>query len=98
TYHLHSETGEPLFSFSNASANMNLAKGLNKIKCTFPQNFLMAGTYYLSFFFIRDKAIAEFVEKDIMSFTISDSERELGTYMGKEPGFIKPKFLWENNI
>lgn len=95
TYHLNNELGEPLFSFSNAN-NVNLKKGKNKIICNFPENFLQSGNYYLSLFIVFDQREPIFIEKDIFPFTIIDGGRELGIYMGREPGYIKPKFEWQN--
>ncbi|HLA56994.1 MAG TPA: hypothetical protein VK623_12890, partial [Flavobacterium sp.] len=68
--------------------------GLNKIKCTLPEGFLNIGTYYLSVYIIENAKSTLFVEKDIMSFNIQEGERSIGSWMGKEPGFIKPKFDW----
>jgi len=36
-----------------------------------------------------------FVEKDIISFNIQEGKRNIGGWMGREPGFIKPVFEWE---
>jgi lipopolysaccharide transport system ATP-binding protein len=95
TYHLNNELGEPLFSFSNAN-NVNLKKGNNKITCNFPQDFFQSGNFYLSLFIVVDQKKGIFIEKDIFPFTIVDGGRELGAYMGREPGYIKPQFEWQN--
>ena len=42
--------------------------------------------------------INEYLETDIFHFSIVDGIREIGTYMGREPGYIKPKFKWSNSI
>jgi len=97
TYHLYSETGEALFSFSSSSM-AQLQEGANKLICKFPESFFQSGTYYLSFYFVIDKRESTFSEKDIMRFTVIDGGRAMGVYMGREPGFIKPKFKWENII
>jgi lipopolysaccharide transport system ATP-binding protein len=95
TYVLNNENGEPLFTFSHVSKQVKLKNGLNYIKCTLPKGFLNIGTYYLSVYLIQDSKTAPFVEKDIMSFDIQVGERNVGGYLGKEPGFIKPEFEWE---
>jgi lipopolysaccharide transport system ATP-binding protein len=98
TYHLYNEMGEAMFSFSHADENSAaLQSGENKLKCVFPKSFFQSGQYFLSFYCIQDKRSAIFVEKEILSFTVVDSGRELGVYMGKEPGFIRPKFMWSNS-
>ena len=35
------------------------------------------------------------MEKDIVSFCVVEGGRELGSYMGREPGSIRPTFKWE---
>jgi lipopolysaccharide transport system ATP-binding protein len=96
TYHLYNEMGEALFSFGS-QGHAHLKTGKNKIVCTFPAGFFQAGQFFLSFFFVEDRKRSIFVERDIMSFTIIDGNRELGVYMGKEPGSIRPKFKWTVN-
>jgi len=96
TYHLYNEMGEEMFSFSNAKDGVNLRQGNNRIKCFFPKDFFQSGQYFLSLFIVKDKREAVFIEKDIVSFTVIDGGRELGIYMGREPGYIKPTFNWQN--
>jgi lipopolysaccharide transport system ATP-binding protein len=97
TYHLYNEMGEAMFSFSHTEEDgKDMHVGNNKLTCIFPKSFFQSGQYFLSFLLIQNKKSAYFVEKDIISFTVVDGGRELGVYMGKEPGFIRPKFKWEN--
>jgi lipopolysaccharide transport system ATP-binding protein len=95
TYHLYNEMGEALFSFANTE-DATLRNGENELKCIFPANYFQSGNYYLSLFFVEDKRRSIFIEKDIISFTVVDGGRELGVYMGREPGFIRPVFEWQN--
>lgn len=99
TFHLYNELGEALFSFSNVAEADRLKYGYNELTCKFPSSFFQSGQYFLSFFFVKDKREALFIENDILSFTIVDGSRDLGVYMGREPGYIKPQFNWilENN-
>jgi lipopolysaccharide transport system ATP-binding protein len=98
TYHLYNEMGEAMFSFSNAKDGIMLKQGNNQLKCFFPKDFFQSGQYFLSLFVVKDLREAIFVEKDIVSFTVIDGGREMGVYMGREPGYIKPNFKWENLI
>ena len=86
--------GEPMFAFSHNHI-LKLKPGRNRVVCNFPKSFFNSGTYYLSFFFIKNSVGAVFIEKDVTNFSIIDAPRELGVYMGREPGDIKPKFNWE---
>ena len=94
TYHLYNEMGEAMFSFSNRNNDLKLKSGHNELTCKFPSSFFQSGQYFLSLFIVEDKRKAIFIEKDIMSFTIVDSGRDIGVYMGMEPGYIKPQFEW----
>lgn len=95
TYHMYNEMGEPMFSFSNDDKSM-LKVGHNILTCYFPEGFLQSGQYFLSFFIVENKKRAIFIEKDILSFVVVEAGREIGVYMGREPGYIKPKFHWIN--
>ena len=95
TYVLKDINGEALFTFSTAGV-LPLQKGKNKLVCSFPKGFLNIGNYYLDLYLIEDARRAVFHEPDIMAFTIQEGGRPLGTWMGKEPGFIKPIFNWIN--
>ncbi|WP_291128909.1 polysaccharide ABC transporter ATP-binding protein [Flavobacterium sp. UBA7682] len=94
TYVLNNEYGETLFTFSHSNSGSKLKQGLNKINCKLPEGFLNIGSYYLTFYVIENSKTTLFVEKDILTFTIQEGERPIGSWMGKEPGFIKPKFQW----
>ncbi|KRD07473.1 ABC transporter [Flavobacterium sp. Root901] len=94
TYHLYNEIGEAMFSFSNAG-NFFLKNGINDLSCNFPKSFFQSGQYFLSLFIVEDSKQPIFVENDIIAFTVVDSGRELGTYMGREPGYIRPQFEWK---
>ena len=96
TYLLYNELGEPLFSFSSKD-NIKLKKGTNKLTCIFPENFFQSGNYSLSLFVVVDKRTAIYIENDIFIFTVVDRARDLGVYMGREPGYIRPQFKWAND-
>lgn len=97
TFHLINEQGDALFSFTHAhNSDVNLRKGKNLISCKFPSGFFQAGNFSLSFFFVEGKRQSIFSEKSILFFTIVHGAREIGTYMGREPGHIRPAFEWRN--
>lgn len=94
TFHLYNELGEALFSFGDKLRKAKMNLGNNRISCIIPADFFQSGNFSLSIFIVKDKKIAIFVEKDFFRFTVVDGGRELGTYMGREPGYIKPQFEW----
>lgn len=95
TFHLINELGEPLFSFSSGD-NLEFNEGNNKAITIMPANFLQSGNYSLNVYLVEDKRKSIFKEMDLLSFTVIDGRRELGVYMGKEPGYIRPNFDWRH--
>jgi lipopolysaccharide transport system ATP-binding protein len=98
TFVLNDENGEPVFTFSHFESEVLLQQGFNHLVCTLPAGFLNVGNYFLSFYLIEDNLNSIFIEKDIIAFDIQIGERAIGGWMGKEPGIIKPKFNWKNNV
>jgi lipopolysaccharide transport system ATP-binding protein len=91
-YHVYNESGDPIFSMGTADIVLQI--GNNKITCEIPPYFFQSGTYYLSLFVISKAQKAILVEKDVMSFLVTDGDRMMGAYMGREPGDIRPQFNW----
>ena len=50
------------------------------------------GGYAIDLFVVEDSVRPFIVERDIVSFVISNKMNRIGTYMGKEPGDIRPVF------
>ena len=95
TYVVKNSQGEPLFTISNSEI-ISLKPGNNILTCHLPKGFLNINSYFLDFYVIKDSKESVFVEKDIIYFTVVEGQRPLGSWMGKEPGIIKPKFDWTN--
>lgn len=95
TFHLYSENGEGLFSFSHD--NIKLKINQNKLSFYFPEYFFQSGNYFLHFYLIEDKLKAVLIEEDILCFNVIDGAREIGGYMGREPGYIRPRIMSELN-
>ncbi|MGL2964089.1 ABC transporter ATP-binding protein [Flavobacterium sp. RSB2_4_14] len=94
TYHLYNELGEAMFSIYDKDSKSNIQLGNNKLCFEIPPYFFQSGNYALSLFIVEDRRTAIFVEKDIFRFTVVDGGRDLGVYMGREPGYIRPQFRW----
>jgi lipopolysaccharide transport system ATP-binding protein len=75
-----------------------MSPGENHLVCSFPKGFFNSGTFYLTLFIISDKTNGALIERAVISFTVVDGSREMGVYMGREPGYIKPAFHWKNAI
>jgi lipopolysaccharide transport system ATP-binding protein len=91
-FHVFNESGEPLFSIG--SRDVETVVGEQEVVCEVPAYFFQSGTYYLSLFVISKAQKAILIEKDVMSFLVTDGDRQMGTYMGREPGDIRPQFNW----
>ncbi len=92
TFHLYDDSGEAVFSF--ASNHLELTIGRNTLTCVFPALFLQTGTFYISLYVVTNDNKCLIVEKDVISFLVSDGGRDFGSYMGREPGVIRPHFDW----
>ena len=97
TLHIKDDQGNKLFSTSSAVINnsFDLSRGFYQTKGAFPANFFNWGNFYIDLFIVENRRIATVVVEDILSFTLSNKEVELGTWMGREPGGIMPTFHWE---
>lgn len=94
TYHIKSETGEKLFSFSSSCSESIVCGNSKSYMCNIPSNFFNAGTFSLDLYVVKNKREALYIQSDILSFSIQNKPIELGEYMGDEPGFLHPKFEW----
>lgn len=97
TFHLLNEEGDALFSASHTREDVYLHSGLNRLRMIFPKRFFNPGVFSLKFFLVKDRKRSVFSESDILLFTVTHSSRQLGVYMGKEPGYIRPSLQWENH-
>jgi lipopolysaccharide transport system ATP-binding protein len=93
TYHIFNELGESMFSFYTPPG-FKMNKGKNLVTCLFPSHFFQSGNFNLTLFVVEDARKGIFKEADIHVFTIVDGQRPMGVYMGREPGYITPKFEW----
>jgi len=96
TYVLKNDSGEPLFTFSHKSSGVLLKTGPNHLVCAFPKGFLNIGSYFLDLYIIEDALKTVCHINDALNFEIQVGKREIGSWTGKEPGFIKPQFTWKN--
>lgn len=95
TYHLSNEMGETMFSFGTGQI---FRQGINKATCEVPAGFFQSGHYTLHFLMVRDKKHGGPIRRDTFTFSVVDGGKEMGDYMGREPGYIRPQFEWKNEI
>jgi lipopolysaccharide transport system ATP-binding protein len=95
TFHMKNEQGQKMFSFGGGSQiGRHHEKGEYKQTCCLPANFFNWGNYALDLYVVKNKKDVFIVEDDIISFTLSNRELAIGSWMGKEPGDITPCFLF----
>jgi len=96
TFHFKNEQGYKIFSTSGAGRCVPFEhkEGEYLQVCTIPANYLNWGSYMVDMFLVRDKSRAFYVDNDAVSFTLSNRQASLGSWMGKEPGDVTPWFKY----
>ena len=94
TFHFKNEQGEKIFSTSGGNRCYDLYHdvGIYEQVCKIPANFFNWGNYAIDLFVIQDRKKALIIDNDIISFTLSNKAQDIGGYMGREPGSIRPIF------
>ena len=94
TYHFKNEQGQKIFSCSGGTRCYPLEhdEGVYEQTMQIPANFLNWGNYFIDLFVVKDRSKAFLIEDDIVSFTMGNRNQALGTWMGREPGDVTPKF------
>lgn len=93
TFHMKNEQGQKIFSFSGGSqVGLKHNSGVYEQIGTIPANFLNWGNYAIDLYVVKDRSKAFIIEDDIITFTLSNRELAIGSWMGKEPGDITPRF------
>ena len=92
---MKNEQGQKIFSFSGSSQiDLKHDLGIYEQTCIIPANFFNWGNYAIDLYVVKDRRKAFIIEDDIISFTLSNRELAIGSWMGKEPGDITPHFLF----
>ena len=100
TLHFKNDEGQIIFSCCGGGRCYDLyhAAGEYEQICHIPANTLNWGTYALDLYAVVNRAYSFARETDIVSFTISNKACEMGTFMGKEPGYVTPQFEFEERV
>ena len=94
TLHLKNEQGEKVFSFSGGGRCYDYYHEAGEYEqiCTIPSHFLNWGNYSIDLYIVENSARSFLREMDVVSFTVVTQSNGIGTFMGKEPGDITPRF------
>ena len=82
-------------NFINFRGDYRPDKGWERMEI--PSVFFNEGQYFIDLMIIRKNDEGYFTffnEPDILSIQILPEKRDLGTWMGKEEGFIRHSFNW----
>jgi lipopolysaccharide transport system ATP-binding protein len=89
---------EGRYILTTASANQIIIdKNLSSVKMIIPAGFFNEGSFNLDLLVIQkvENGYKSYLhEPDILSFDVLPEERPIGTWMGKELGFIRHTFEW----
>ncbi len=89
------EDGEVFMSTSSGHDESLIKLGENELIVSFPANFFNDGNFYMDLLVVEKRKIKIIEEFDILSFLINPEPKELGSWMGKEKGYIKGVFDWK---
>lgn len=94
TLHYKDEQGEKLFSSSGGRRCVPLEhkKGEYIQTSILPANFFNWGSFSIDLYVIENTNYAFIIEQDIISFTLVNKELAIGSWLGREPGEITPRF------
>jgi lipopolysaccharide transport system ATP-binding protein len=94
TLHLKNEQGVKMFSVCGAGEYYDYYHGVGEYEqvCNIPKNFFNWGTYSIDIYVVEDRRQSFLREMDIVSFVVANKARDIGVFMGKEPGDITPHF------
>ena len=94
TLHFKNEQGNKIFSSSGGGRCIDYYHDIGTYEqvCHVPANFFNWGNYAIDLYVVEDRARSFLRDFDIVSFSISNKANDMGTFMGKEPGDITPKF------
>ena len=99
TLRYKNDSGEPIFTSSGGGKffEAHNQPGEYIQKCIIPANFMNWGNYAFDLVAIEnDGEIHSLIDAhDIVSFTISNKQVAIGDWLGREPGYVTPRFEFE---
>ncbi len=93
SYELINDLGVTVLTTGSRSAISKL--GIYKSVFSLPANLLNSGGYLLKLRVVRDEKRVTYVNENVASFTVQDSAKRKGAWMGREPGAVQPILPWQ---
>ena len=95
TLKIKGEDGEVFMTTSSGHDENIIKQGENNLSVTFPASFFNEGTFYIDLLIVEKRKQFIVEEFDVLSFLINPESKELGSWLGKEKGYIKGVFDWK---
>jgi hypothetical protein len=90
------EDGQYCITTSSGQNYHLFPDGTDEISMELPEFFLNEMAYYVDVLVVRNKREAFIFENDLLSFNVNPEPKPLGSWMGKELGYIRGQFHWKN--
>ena len=94
TFHFKNEQGTKIFSTSGGTTYIPLEHKAGEYEqvCHIPANTFNWGSYAADLFVVENRSQVMMIEPDVVSFALANRELAIGSWMGKEPGDLTPRF------
>ena len=96
TMHMKNDQGNKIFAFSGGGNQypFHHDSGEYYQTCIIPKTFLNWGNYSLDLYVVENHVHPFLRVMDVVSFTLTSRAKKMGSFMGREPGDITPKFVF----
>jgi lipopolysaccharide transport system ATP-binding protein len=102
---LHFVTEHHVVAFTSASneghpkdETHGVPEGLIRSVCNVPGGLLNEGTYRIHLLALRDTSKITYRMDEALTFEVQDRGTRPGTWYGREPGTVRPRLDWTNEI
>jgi lipopolysaccharide transport system ATP-binding protein len=90
------EDGQYFMVTSSSHYPEIVSGGRNTAIIEFPDGMFNEGNYYMDLLVVENGRDVIILENDVIGFYINPEERPLGSWMGKEVGYMRGNFIWKS--
>lgn len=94
TLKFKADDGQYFITTSSSHFPEMVKSGEQEVKMVIPKKFFNDGTFYVDVLVVRDKKNVIITENDLISFLVNPEQKPLGSWMGKELGYVRGLFNW----
>jgi lipopolysaccharide transport system ATP-binding protein len=96
TYHFKNEQGATIFSsYGGSQIDLEHKRGEYQQSCIIPANFFNWGSFAIDLYVVENRSQHIINQRDLISYTLVNKELEIGSWMGREPGDVTPRFEYK---